>query len=274
MASQAALRVATLDWGLTEMLLSLGRVPVAMSNPRGFRSNFAESVLPENVIDLGLSFQPNMELLLSLRLGLILITPEHAHLCASLERIAPTMTLGRYKSSGTPYTAARLETLQLAGVLDCADRAGEVLRKADKEIAAARARLEGLPAVRGRPVYIVRFVDDTYMRVFGRRSMFGEVLEMLGLDNAWSMPACAAAGFSIVEMERIGERAETSLLYLKPLPAPAASMMRTSPLWRAMPFARSGRIGALPDISADGGVISAAHFASGLAQALCKKEFA
>ncbi len=52
-------RVAILDWGLTEMALSLGIVPVGVSAPDWYRRLFALPMLPPQVQDVGLLFQPN-----------------------------------------------------------------------------------------------------------------------------------------------------------------------------------------------------------------------
>lgn len=262
-------RIVSLDWGLAEMLLSIGVVPVGLANTTGFRSNFTTSVLPMSVVDLGLKFQPNMELLLALKPDLILVTPAHAALRASLERIAPTRTLGRYRYSAAPYTVAREETLQLGRWLEREPVAVAVLDDAQQTIGRARGRLAACLPGCDRPLLVAQFLDETHARVFGPHSMYGEMLTTLGLRSAWRGPANAPA-VATVGYEALGSAHDATLICLTPLPAAVESMMKTSPLWRAMGFASPGRTIALPLVPPDGGVVSATHFAGSLADALVK----
>lgn len=261
-------RIVVLDWALTEMLLSIGVVPVGSANTAGFRRFFPTSDLPRSVVDLGLMFQPNMELLLSLRPDLIVISPAHAALRASLERLAPTVTFGRYRSSPTPYIAARDETLQLARMLGCTPRAQALLANADRALDDTRSKLAALPGgVPDTSLYVVRFLDETHLRVYGEHSLFGEMLTMLGLRNAWQ-GATHSGAYATIPYEALTPTSGSSLLYLKPLPLPVVNMMKTSPLWAAMPFARAGRMVGVPGVPAEGSVPSAVYFVRMLADAL------
>jgi ferric hydroxamate transport system substrate-binding protein len=260
-------RVVVLDWVLTEIVLSLGVVPVGIANTQGFAHSYPASDLPASVVDLGLMFQPNMELLVALKPDLIVITPAHATLRESLERIAPTVTLGIHRAVDAPYTAARMETLRLARMLDCEARAATLFAQTDKTLDTARATLAALPAVRTAPLYVVRFLDEAHLRVFGPHSFYGELLAMLGLHNAWQRTTNASA-FSTVGIDALGDVPDATLLYLKPLPVLAAKMMKTSPVWHAMPFVTSRRMLVLPDVPRDGGLPSAMYFARSLVGAL------
>jgi ferric hydroxamate transport system substrate-binding protein len=261
-------RIVVLDWGLTEMVLSIGVVPVGIANTRDFRRNFTACDVPASVVNLGLMFQPNMELLFALKPDLIVISPAHATLRTALERVAPTVTLGRYRSSETPYTAARAETLQLARLLDCEARAEALLAQADTALDHARTALAALPGVSGvsgakdRPLYMVNFIDEAHVRVFGPNSFYGELMTTLGLQNAVRSGAYSTTGFDL-----LGSVPDATLLYMKPLASSVANMMKTSPLWHAMPFTNEGRMMGLPRVPPDGCVLSAMLFARVLVDA-------
>lgn len=267
LVTSAPKRVVVLDWALTEMLLSIGVVPVGAANTAGFRRSFPASELPSSVVDLGLMFQPNMELLLSLKPDLIVVSPAHAALCTSLERIAPTVTFGRYRSSATPYTAACAETLQLARMLDCAPRADALLAHASTVLDEARARLAALPRVRDTPLYVVRFLDETHLRVYGLHSLFGEMLATLGRQNAWQ-GATNSGAYATIAFDALAPASGATLLYQEPLPLSVVNMMNTSPLWAALPFVRSGRLIGMPGVPAEGSVVSAIYFVHALVDAL------
>ncbi|QIE26467.1 Iron(3+)-hydroxamate-binding protein FhuD (plasmid) [Caballeronia sp. SBC1] len=260
-------RIVVLDWGLTEMVLSIGVVPVGIANTRDFRRNFTACDVPASVVDLGLMFQPNMELLFALRPDLIVISPAHATLRAALERVAPTVTLGRYRSSGTPYTAARAETLQLARLLGREARAVALLAQADTALDHARTALAAMPGASGasakdRPLYMVNFIDEAHVRVFGPNSFYGELMTTFGLHNAVRSGAFSTTGFDV-----LGNVPDATLLYMKPLASSVANMMKTSPLWHAMPFTNEGRMMGLPRVPPDGCVLSAMLFARVLVDA-------
>ena len=261
-------RVVVLDWGLTEMVLSIGVVPVGIANTRDFRRNFTACDVPASVVDLGLMFQPNMELLFALKPDLIVISPAHARLQAALERVAPTVTLGRYRSSEAPYSAARAETLQLARLLGCEARAEALLAQADMALDRARTALAALPGAsavdgaKGRPLYMVNFIDEAHVRVFGPNSFYGELMMTLGLQNAVHSGAFSTTGFDV-----LGNVPDATLLYMKPLAPSVVNMMKTSPLWHAMPFKNDGRMMGLPRVPPDGCLLSAMLFARVLVDA-------
>lgn len=264
---RAPQRVVVLEWALTEMLLSIGVVPVGAANTAGFRRAYPTVTLPQDVVDLGLMFQPNMELLMSLRPGLIVISPAHAALRASLERLAPTVTFGQYRASPTPYTAARAETLQLAQRLDWLPQAQALLASADHTLDDARKRLREIPNVRDISLYVVRFLDEMHLRVYGDQSLFGELMALLGLRNAWQNKARSGA-YATLSVDALEPASNTTLLYQKPLPTSVLSMMKTSPVWAAMPFARADHMIGMPGVPAEGTVASAVYFVRALVEAL------
>jgi ferric hydroxamate transport system substrate-binding protein len=262
-------RVIVLDWGLAELMLALGVVPVGLTNTPGFRHNFTACPVPDSVVDLGLMFQPNMELILALKPDLIVITPAHSSMRGALERLAPTVTLGQFRASPTPYTGACEETMRLAHLFGREAQGEAAVLKSRRAIAAARARLAAMPAyAKGRsgPIYLTRFIDESRLRVFGAHSLFGELLGQLGLSNAWGRADSASS--AMIGFDALDADPRATLVYVGPLPAMTASMMRTSRVWQAMPFAQPGRMTGMPDAPAEGGILSAAYFARGLVDAL------
>jgi iron complex transport system substrate-binding protein len=149
-------------------------------------------------------------------------------------------------------------------------RAEAILAKASMALERARTTLAALPggAVRG-PLFLVRFIDEARLRVFGPYSLYGEVLMTLGLRNAWQR-ATNAAAFATTGFEALGGTPDATLAYLKPLPASAASMMKSSPVWHAMPFAKDDRMIGLPDVPPEGGIVSAMYFTQALVDALVR----
>ncbi|MFE1599069.1 ABC transporter substrate-binding protein [Methylobacterium sp. ID0610] len=253
-------RVAAIDWGAAELLLGLGIVPVAVTQPDGYNRAVIEPALPAGVVDLGLVVEPNLELLASLKPDLILANPlQVAAQGDSLRRIAPTEAVSIYSQSGHPDAQARAETMRIATRLGRAEsaRALEARTEAVLDRAAARA----CPGDR-RPVYLVWIIDHRNLVVYGRTSLFQTVLDRLGVENAWSGPS-NAYGFSVIGVEQLAAgRAGADIVHVGPIQSDAARALAASRLWRSLPAVREHRFAAIPAVWFYGGLPAIARFAT------------
>jgi len=109
---------------------------------------------------------------------------------------------------------------------------------------------------------MVNFIDEAHVRVFGPNSFYGELMMTLGLQNAVHSGAFSTTGFDV-----LGNVPDATLLYMKPLAPSVVNMMKTSPLWHAMPFKNDGRMMGLPRVPPDGCLLSAMLFARVLVDA-------
>ncbi|MEH6774728.1 MAG: ABC transporter substrate-binding protein, partial [Cereibacter changlensis] len=113
------------------------------------------------------------------------------------------------------------------------------------------------PRLDDRPLLIVKFADDRLLDVFGAGSLFHDVLRPLGATNAWTGPT-NAWGFASTGLEALAGHPEARLVIIEPAPPPR---LADSPLWRALPQVRAGRVTLLPPVWVFGGVPSALRFA-------------
>lgn len=266
--ARAADRAVALDWALAETLLGLGVTPLGVAEPAGYRRWTSEPALPPEVVDVGLRIEPNLELLQTLHPDLILISPgfQSGVNQPFLERIAPTLLMAIYTADGKPYDRARTETMALATRLGRMAEGQALLDRTEAAIAAAHARLAAC-AASVRPLYLVAFADARHVRVFGQGGMYQEVLDRLGLRNAWT-GASTAWGFVTVGLDELAGRTDARLLYFEPVVKDAEKTLAESPLWRSLDFVRQDRVHALPSVWAFGGLPSAARFATLLADRL------
>lgn len=254
-----------LDWPLTEVVLSIGVVPVGVSRPPWYRMLDGDPPLPASVVDTGLLYQPNFEVIAALAPDLIVVTPWHAPLMGLLQRIAPTCVVPLFGPGRDVYPAVRAATRELAGRLGRSAAADALLARADASVQEASRRLTAFRATR-RPVYLLHPVDDRHISVFGRGSLFGGVLAQLGIENAWqgSTDAQGTAGADLASLAR-DPNAEAVVIGLPP---GLAAQLAQSPLWTALPFVRRGRVRQIAPLPALGGLVTSMRFASGLVQAL------
>ncbi|RKP51972.1 iron-siderophore ABC transporter substrate-binding protein [Pararobbsia silviterrae] len=259
-------RIVVLDWDLTEIVLSLGVVPVGVARPSWYARTDGVPPLPAEVVDTGLLFQPNFEVLARIAPDLIVITPWHAMLRPMLERIAPTLTIGLFEPDADVWTSLRIQTRRLGAALDRATEADALLRRADASIAAHAAALHA-NATAVRPVYLIQPLDATHVNVFGPRGLFGCVLRELGIANAWRDPT-DLRGVAETDLAALARDADAQAVLIGPPPPGIGDTLAHSPLWRALPFVDPARIHQIERLSATGGLVTAMRFATQIAGVL------
>ena len=266
-------RIVTMNWELTETLLALGVAPIGTPLPDWYRSTIVAPPLPPEVADIGLLYQPNFDVLQMLDPDLFVITPGHAPAKPSLERLAPTITLGAYMSSPAPYQALCDETAELAARLQRRASAAALIDDAARTTDAVRARLDARPALSAAPVIVADLVDDRHLRVYARGSLFDEMLAKLGVANA-AHPRTGKgawptqAGFALVPLQRFVDAQQASLLLVGPVAAPMRAALGRNAIWQALPAVREKRVATLPVIAPYGGLVSMQRFAHAVAAAL------
>jgi ABC-type Fe3+-hydroxamate transport system substrate-binding protein len=263
-AEQPPQRIACLDHGLTETLLMLGVKPIAVPNRESWEAWVVEPQLPPDIADIGTLLEPNLEFLQQLRPDIILSIPFLDGIKPLLERIAPVTSIAIYAEDGQPYERSVAATRQLAQLVGKVEEGEALIRETETKFAEIRLRLAPLSE---RPIYVVSFLDPRNVRVYGRKSLFQETFDRIGIRNAWSAET-NYWGFSTVGIDGLAGSSNARLAYLDPLPEGAAGTLTESPVWNAMPFVRSRSMLHLPPVLMFGTLPSATRFAQVLADAL------
>jgi iron complex transport system substrate-binding protein len=252
-------RIAILDWGLTEMILALGVVPVGVSRPPWYTRLDGDPPLPAGVADIGLLFQPNFEVLQSLAPDLLVITAWHAPLRARLERIAPTLTITRFAPGVDVYASLCAQARHLGEVLGRPRRARQLVRETDTLIHGLARVWRSLPDAH-RPLYLIQRIDAAHVTVYGPASLPGQVLRRLGGTNAWrgDTDVRGAARTDLVALAQVPHAGAVVLAG----PSPDAAALSQTPLWRALPFVKAGRVREIAGVYPDGALVAAMRFAS------------
>ncbi|MBN8941170.1 MAG: ABC transporter substrate-binding protein [Rhizobiales bacterium] len=256
-------RVVAIDWGLAATLLSLGVTPLGIAETRLYRTWVAEPALPPAVRDIGLRTAPNLELLATLKPDLIVMTRQSENARALLRRIAPILTIDLYADDRRPLDRALAAVRELGTAFDRQDAAIALLGRFEATLADARRRIGSF----GRPVLAIGFMDARHVRVYGQGSLFADVLDRIGLVNAWRGPT-NAWGFSLADIAELAAYADSRILVIEPTPPEAAASLTRAGLWRALPFVRDGRVTPIDPVWAFGDITAAGRFAGLVAQAL------
>jgi ABC-type Fe3+-hydroxamate transport system substrate-binding protein len=263
-ASQAgAPSIAALDWGLAETLLSLGIVPVAVPAPSWYDRYVVDPALPGSVVDVGLLFSPNFELLRELSPDLILTTPGLQAAVPMLQRVAPVYSLNLFQAGPDTLAISEQATLALADRIGIRAEGDRLVGETRLVLAASRQQLSG--RVNG-PVLVASPLDDRHVSLFGANSLYGAVLRAVGLTNA----ASGIGGeFVIAGLETLGGYADATVVLLETPAAPGmAKRLVSSRLWQTFPFVREGRLHLMAPVLGSGGLPAASRFARLLGEAL------
>jgi iron complex transport system substrate-binding protein len=256
-AAATDLRVACLDWALTETMMALAHNPIAMVAAGDWDRFVVEPKLPIGIADLGLQPEINFELLVELKPDLILTSPFVQQLEPVLRKIAPTCQFSIFEKGSAPLGQPRAVTLALGERLDCVSAARSFLDRVDQAFDRYRERVLALDPV---PLLLLNFIDARHARVYGGAGLYQNVLDRLGLSNAWHSET-NYWGFSTVGIERLATRESLRLIVFQPIPPDTLPTLRQSPLWNRLPFVLAGHVSVLPPVLMFGAMPSALRFA-------------
>lgn len=239
-------------------------MPVAACELIRFREESPASLIPSDVIDLGLRGAPNFELLQLLRPDLILNSPYYTRYEARLSQLAPVINLPFYIRGERPLPKAIAALHDLADAINDRPAAVRAEVQAETEFDTIKAQLARMT---DRSLCIINIGDARHLRAFGFDSLFGSVIERLGLENAWE----GNTRFSFlapVPIEQLATMPDARVVIVGEIPVHARQSLARAKLWQALPAVAQGRVYQVPDVNTFGGLPSALRFARVLLHAL------
>lgn len=266
-AGRAAVAGAcALDWSSAQALLALGLLPAGMPEIDRYRRLVMEPAVPDDVLDIGARAEPNLELLDRLSPGRFLTDGSLTPVRPRLERIAPVTLYQSFDPTrnGGQLAFARDSLRELAATFQVPEAGERCLNRLDRVLDAAAERLGGGAK---RPLYLLSLLDGRRTMVYGRTSLYQDILDRLGLENAWTGPS-GPYGHATVTLDRLAERPDAAVVTIGSGGAKALDALAQLPLFAGLPFLREGRVTSLPSISFYGGVPSAIRFARLLGERL------
>lgn len=259
-----ASRVVALEWLPVELLLALGVTPMAVADKTNYQIWVGEPKLPASVIDVGLRTEPNLELLTQLQPSLIIYSAGYGPSPEKMARIAPGLGFNFNDDSGKPLSVARRSLTELGEKLGKQQAAKDHLAKFDAFIAGMKPHF----AARGdRPVLLMTLLDARHALVVGENSLFQQVMELLGVKNAWHGET-NFWGTAVVGLERLAAVKDADVICFDHNNDAEMEKVMATPLWQAMPFVRQQRFQRVPAVWLYGATISAMNFTRMLARAV------
>ncbi|WP_342754927.1 Fe(3+)-hydroxamate ABC transporter substrate-binding protein FhuD [Pantoea sp. MBD-2R] len=257
-------RIITLEWLPTELMMALGVAPVGAAEMYNYGLWVGEPVLPASTVDVGLRTEPNLELMIQMQPSLILYSSGYGPAKEKIERIAPVMGFAFSDDSGKPLTMARKSLLQLAERLDRLPQAQQHLVEFDAALAQTKKRLAGRVK---RPVLLMSLLDPRHALVFGKGSLFLEVMDELGIENAWQGET-NFWGSAVIGIERLATLSNVDAICFAHGDDALTQQVTSTPLWQSFSFVKENRFRRVPQVWFYGATLSAMRFCRSLDSAL------
>lgn len=253
-----------LSWTTAETLVAIGAPPEGMSMRDNYQKWGSIRSIPEDTVEVGLSFQPNLEIISSMHPDIIASDSVFAVSDEKLSERYNTYRFSLYNEDVDRWNELVGFTRQVSSAI-MRPYSGEIyIADVENKIKHLKNRVREW----NEPLLIIRALDSHHVRVYGNNSLVQAVLDRLGLTNAWQEPT-NQKGFSIVGVEElIGIDARLVIVEGPQLSGNIATQLSHRGLWQYVPSIRENNLITVPPFWVFGALPSALSFAESLVEAL------
>jgi len=271
-------RVVSLEWTYTEDLLAVGVQPVGHADLEGYHKNVNIPVeLDSNVVDVGTRQEPNIETIMSLQPDLIIAASFRvANNYDQLASIAPVLVFNSYPEEGEIDQYGEMEQT-FTEIAKAVGKEGEVEGVLAKLNGAYEAAAEKIKAAgkEGEEIVLTQAWsanDVPSFRLFTDNSMAIQILNRIGLKNAYKSEKFEAYGFASTTVEGLVGTQQASLLHIVQEDDNIfENQLKDNAVWKDLAFVKENRIYALGgDTWPFGGPLMAEVFANKAADLLAQ----
>ena len=170
-------RVIALDWTCAEILEFLGYQTLAVGEKKSYEIWTGEQ--GDKTLDLGLRNQPNLEMIIQLKPDLVILPELFSHYKKTISNYAKTEIIDVYKSGNLEQNLNEA-VLKIGKILGDEQNAKAKLAKNEEFFAQKRAKFTEFDS----QILVVQFSNEAHLRIYGQNSLYGLVLDKLGLKNA------------------------------------------------------------------------------------------
>src|SRR5690606_33639310 len=259
-------RIVALEWTYAEDLLALGIQPAGVADVAGYETWVnVEPALADSVVDVGTRQEPSLEAIAALEPDMIIgVQFRHEPIYADLSAIAPTLLFNPYPGEDGPdqYQEMRETFLTIAEAVQREDEAVQVLTEMEQTFTDAAARLDESGLENRQFALVQGFSSEgvPQVRLFTDNSMAVQILEQVGLENAWD-GGFEVYGFSTVGIEGLANVQSANLLYVVQDDDNIFANQADNPVWNSLEFVQEERTYSLGgDTWLFGGPLSAELF--------------
>ncbi|WP_201566063.1 ABC transporter substrate-binding protein [Psychrobacter immobilis] len=263
------INIASPDWGNAATLTAMGYPPIATGDVRVWDRWVGTPTLPSSIIDLGIRYQPNAELIAQLPVDLVVDNFFYKHarnLYGDVPAESVMFAAKRETATWADYTEP---TRELGELINNPTLAEDYITKSQQDISLASERFrQHYPEV--NKFAVVQFADANNMRMYVANSLFkpafdkmDKELVVLGKGNNW--------GFVPIRMGDLAQLDEdTCLLIIDPLSPITRAEIKDSLVWQRLDYGNTRCVGELPPVWIYGGMSSLVSLADNLSTVVLK----
>lgn len=246
-----ATSVVSLEWGLTENLLSLGVTPVGQADVVGYNTWDTVVPLDPSVADVGFRGEPSLDAIAALDPDLVVTTTDlPENVIEQIEESFPVIAL-RGSDGSDPLGHMRRTVEILGEATGTSDKADELLTEFDGAVADGAAALEAA-GLAGAPYTMADGWDNNgviSIRMYTAGSYLGAIAGELGLENAWTGEGDPDYGLASTDVEGLTGLDDVHFLYAAndAEADPFAEGLAGNAIWEQLPFVEAGQVHRLPD---------------------------
>ncbi|MDF2668009.1 MAG: periplasmic binding protein [Paenibacillus sp.] len=271
-------KVVALEWVYAEDVLALGVQPVGVADITGYKSWVnIKTVLGADVVDVGTRQEPSLEKIASLKPDLIIgVSFRHKAIYDKLTAIAPTVLFEPYPAEGQGSQYQEMEeTLKtIANALDKKSEGETVLKNMNAAFTKAADKLKAAKKDGSEFALAQAFTskDIPAIRIFTNQSMAAEILQKIGLKNAFQSTKFEVYGYSESTVEALPAIQKANFLYVvNDKDNIFTNQLKDNPVWKGLAFVKENRTYSLGGGTwLFGGPLSAEVFATQTADLLTK----
>lgn len=267
-------RVVALEWNYAEDVLALGIQPVGVADISGYQ-NWVDIPVKFNdsVQDVGTRQQPSLEKIRLLKPDLIITSKlRSANNYKQLQSLAPTIAFDMYSGS-SQYEEMRNAFTKIGTALNKDAEAKKILGDLDVHLNKTKQQLSKAGHSGERFVFAQAYTSKSVpaIRIFTKNSMVSEILTRVNLKNAWP-DKDQPYGFTTVGLEALTTLKTNHFMYVTQTKDAVFAAPSVQPLWKGLPFVKSGNAYPLSERTwTFGGPLSARTLLDQISQKLLSK---
>jgi ABC-type Fe3+-hydroxamate transport system substrate-binding protein len=245
-------RTVGTEWNVVEHLVSLGVMPVGVADVEGYSAWASAEPLDDSPADIGTRGEPSVDTIAGLNPDLIVGTTDLSESAiAQLEELAPVIVV-RSADAGDQIGQMFANLELIAEATGTEDQVDQLKSEYDAKIAEGKAAIEAAGLSGQRFLFADGWVEGgaVSVRPFGQGSLVGEVIEQLGLVNAWEGEVDEDYGLGTTDVEGLtGVQNVDHFVYIANASEtdPFGDALKDNAIWQGLPFVQSGDVRRLPD---------------------------
>jgi ferric hydroxamate transport system substrate-binding protein len=268
-----ARRVAATEWNGVEHLVSLGVMPVAVSDIKGYGQWTSAAPLDGTPKDIGTRGEPSLDTLGALNLDLVVVTDSLVE--GALEQIeAKIPVLVITGSDAKDSIGSMFASLDMiAKATGTEDKAKQLKADFDAKLAEGEAAVDKLGATGEQVAFSDAYVDSgtVSIRPFAKGSLVSDVFARIGLENPWPMAGDEVYGLAQADVEGLTALGDVRFWYMAndSFGDPYTEELAGNAIWQSLPFVKSGKVHRFKDsLWMFGGPLSMAQYVDAAIDAL------